>query len=168
MVPDSNPKLCALQRVLLAFSVHSPHIGYCQSLNFLAGFFLLFLDNEEEAFWMLETVVNDYYPEHMFDSTMEGATVDQTVLMQLVYEKMPGVWNKFSDKRCFWECEQTDNLPPITLVTSHWFLTLFINILPVEVCSEFEKMLPVLNGFFCLDCPSSLGLRIHVSLVEFT
>ena len=27
----------ALRRVLLAFSVHNPEVGYCQSINFLAG-----------------------------------------------------------------------------------------------------------------------------------
>lgn len=134
MDPETNTMLQALHRVLLAFSIHTPNIGYCQSLNFLAGFFLLVIkESEEAAFWMFETVVNDYYPDKMFDTTMEGSSVDQMVLMQFVYEKMPGVWNKIGNKRCFWECtEQSDRLPPITLVTNHWFLTLFINILPVE------------------------------------
>ncbi|KAI8139551.1 rab-GTPase-TBC domain-containing protein [Fennellomyces sp. T-0311] len=134
MIPESNPRLCALQRVLLAFSVHSPNIGYCQSLNFLAGFFLLSVEDEEEAFWILETTVNDIYPENMFDDSMDGSAIDQTVLMQLVYEKMPAVWNKLSNKRCFWECVQ--DLPPVTLVTNHWFLTLFLNILPIETVAR--------------------------------
>lgn len=131
MAPDSNEKIQQLRHVLLAFSVHSPSIGYCQSLNFLAGFMLLFL-NEEEAFWMLVTIVQDIFPQNMFDTTMEGANIEQTVLMMMVYEKMPGVWAKIGSKKCFWECEQSEELPSITLLTSHWFLTLFINILPVE------------------------------------
>ena len=134
MVPESNPRLCALQRVLLAFSVHSPTIGYCQSLNFLAGFFLLSVEDEEEAFWILEKTVNDIYPERMFDDSMDGSAIDQMVLMQLVYEKMPAVWNRLSNKRCFWECVQ--DLPPVTLVTNHWFMTLFLNILPVETVAR--------------------------------
>ncbi|KAL9556085.1 hypothetical protein MBANPS3_002045 [Mucor bainieri] len=129
--PQSNEKIQQLRRVLLAFSVHSPNIGYCQSLNFLAGFLLLIL-NEEEAFWMLVTIVHDIFPQNMFDTTMAGANIEQTVLMMMVYEKMPGVWAKIGNKKCFWECEQNEELPPITLMTSHWFLTLFINILPVE------------------------------------
>ncbi|KAL9550570.1 hypothetical protein PS6_005476 [Mucor atramentarius] len=131
MEPESNVKIQQLRRVLLAFSVHSPDIGYCQSLNFLAGFLLLVL-NEEETFWMLVTIVHDLFPQSMFDTTMEGAHIEQTVLMMMVYEKMPGVWAKIGSKKCFWECEQNQELPPITLLTSHWFLTLFINILPVE------------------------------------
>ncbi|OAD01593.1 hypothetical protein MUCCIDRAFT_83333 [Mucor lusitanicus CBS 277.49] len=129
--PHSNEKIQQLRRVLLAFSVYSPNIGYCQSLNFLAGFLLLVL-SEEETFWMLVTIVHDIFPINMFDTTMEGANTEQTVLMMMVYEKMPGVWAKIGNKRCFWECEQNEELPPITLMTSHWFLTLFINILPVE------------------------------------
>ncbi|KAI9243550.1 rab-GTPase-TBC domain-containing protein [Phascolomyces articulosus] len=133
MDPESNPKLRALRRILLAFSVYAPHIGYCQSLNYLAGFFLLFIeDGEEAAFWMLITTVYDYFPENMYDVTMEGAHIDQTVLMMMVYERLPGVWNKIGNGKCFWECVESEGLPSITLVTSHWFLTLFINILPVE------------------------------------
>jgi hypothetical protein len=97
------------------------------------------LDNEEAAFWMLVTTVHDYFPEKMYDSTMEGANVDQAVLMMFVYEKMPGIWNKMTAGKGFWESEQTDGLPSITLVTCHWFLTLFINILPVEVSLQYKK-----------------------------
>ena len=39
-----------LKRVLVAHALHNPSIGYCQSLNFVAGMILLFLQ-EEEAFW---------------------------------------------------------------------------------------------------------------------
>ena len=39
-----------LERVLTAFCIHAPDIGYCQGFNFLAGGALLFLD-EEDAFW---------------------------------------------------------------------------------------------------------------------
>ncbi|CEG79208.1 hypothetical protein RMATCC62417_13703 [Rhizopus microsporus] len=125
-------KIHMLRRVLLAFSMHSPEIGYCQSFNFLAGLLTLLLDSEEDAFWMMHTIVHDYFPEGMFDTKMIGANIEQTVLMMLVYEKLPGVWAKIASRKCFWECEQENNLPPITLVTNHWFMTLFINILPIE------------------------------------
>ena len=38
---ESRGGIEALRRVLLAFSVHNPEVGYCQSINFLAGFLLL-------------------------------------------------------------------------------------------------------------------------------
>jgi hypothetical protein len=129
---ENNSKLQSLRRILLAFSLHSPQIGYCQSLNYLAGFFLLFCKTEQEAFWMLVTTVHEYLPENMYDVTMEGANIDQSVLMMLVYEHIPQVWSKVS-LGCFWEDQHKKGLPPITLVTNHWFLTMFINILPIEV-----------------------------------
>lgn len=77
--PGSNPRLSALRRILLAFSLCAPHIGYCQSLNYLAGIFLLVIQDEESAFWMLVTTIQDFFPEDMYDATMEGARIDQTM-----------------------------------------------------------------------------------------
>jgi hypothetical protein len=45
-----------LQNVLMCYSIRNPQIGYCQSMNFVTGLFLLFLD-EESAFWLLATLV---------------------------------------------------------------------------------------------------------------
>eukprot|EP01039_Chlorochromonas_danica_P013685 gene13685-15873_t len=36
-----------LRRVLQAFAIHNPDIGYCQSLNFVAGMILILLEEEE-------------------------------------------------------------------------------------------------------------------------
>lgn len=45
-----------LRNVLMCYSIRNPQIGYCQSMNFIAGLFLLFLD-EESTFWLLATLV---------------------------------------------------------------------------------------------------------------
>ncbi|KAG2231138.1 hypothetical protein INT48_003346 [Thamnidium elegans] len=129
---ETDTKIPMLRRILTAFSIYNTDIGYCQSLNFLAAFLLIIINDEEQVFWLFVTTIQDYFPTDMFNKTMQGAQIEQTVLMMMVYEKLPGVWSKISNKKCFWECEQTDSLPAITLVTSHWFLTMFINILPVE------------------------------------
>ena len=58
-----TPIVRALRRVLQAFAIHNPSIGYCQSLNFLAGLLLLFLDEDEEkAFVMLNIITNEHLP----------------------------------------------------------------------------------------------------------
>jgi hypothetical protein len=121
-VADQSPLLQSLRRVLTAFAVRNPSIGYCQSLNFIAGMFLLFVQ-EEEAFWMLCTVVERIMPEGMYSVTMDGATADQEVLMQLIMERMPAVWEALS-------CG--DEVPPLSLITSHWFLTLYTDVFPIE------------------------------------
>lgn len=94
---------------------------------------LLFLD-EEEAFWTFVVLITEILPPNVYDVTMEGANIDQNVLMNLISERYPQIWNKISGGKSFWECEQDNTgMPTCSLVTSHWFLTLFINILPVEV-----------------------------------
>ncbi|OAD74962.1 hypothetical protein PHYBLDRAFT_111119, partial [Phycomyces blakesleeanus NRRL 1555(-)] len=128
---DNVPVISALRRVLLAFSIYCPSVGYCQSLNFVVGMLLLFM-KEEEAFWTLVTIVQNILPAGVYDVTMEGSNLDQNVLMMLLWERMPHLWGTMCDKS-FWESEADGvSMPTITLVTSHWFLTLFINILPTE------------------------------------
>ncbi|KAF9173419.1 hypothetical protein BGX21_006997 [Mortierella sp. AD011] len=121
----------SLRRVLLAFSLHCPTIGYCQSLNYIAGMLLLFM-NEEQSFWTLSVIIQNFLPEGMYDVTMEGSNIDQAVLMTLIMERLPTIWAKFSGGATSVELDEGPGLPTVTLVTSHWFLTLFINILPVE------------------------------------
>ncbi|ORY95752.1 rab-GTPase-TBC domain-domain-containing protein [Syncephalastrum racemosum] len=115
------PAIQALRRVLSAFSLYSPNIGYCQSLNYIAGMLLLFME-EEQAFWTFCVTVNDILPPNVYDVTMEGANIDQTILMMLLSERCPHLWNR----------AEGHGMPTTSLVTSHWFLTLFINILPTE------------------------------------
>ncbi|KAI7903218.1 rab-GTPase-TBC domain-containing protein [Cokeromyces recurvatus] len=128
------PIIQSLRRVLLAFSIYSPSIGYCQSLNYIAGMLLLFMNNEEEAFWTFVVLITDILPSSIYDVTMEGANIDQNVLMSLISERHPHLWNRISGGKTFWECEEeaTVGMPTCSLVTSHWFLTLYINILPTE------------------------------------
>jgi len=142
LATENVPMIQSLRRVLVAFSLFSPNIGYCQSLNYVAGLLLLFME-EEKAFWTLVTMIHDYLPENMYDVTMEGSNVDQAVLMMFIMEKMPHIWSKLSGG-FGWDMEKLDgNMPIITLVTSHWFLTLYIHILPIEVslffCAGFER-----------------------------
>jgi len=50
----------ALRRLLTAYARHNPSVGYCQAMNFFAGLFLLFMP-EENAFWALVGVIDDYF-----------------------------------------------------------------------------------------------------------
>lgn len=94
---------------------------------------LLLFMNEEQSFWTLSVIIQNFLPEGMYDVTMEGSNIDQAVLMTLIMERLPTTWAKFSGGATSVEMDEGPGLPTVTLVTSHWFLTLFINILPVEV-----------------------------------
>ncbi len=79
-----------MRRILRAFALSHPHIGYCQSLNFLTGMLLLFLD-EEEAYWLLVTIVTTLLPPDYYSKSMVGVYVDQYVLASLVETHLPRV-----------------------------------------------------------------------------
>ena len=121
-----TPLLSSLRRVLCAFAVHHPRIGYCQSLNFLAGLLLLFLP-EEKAFWMLHIITTSYLP-GTHDISLEGANVDLWVLMLALKEAVPSIWAKVGGE----VNATTQRLPPVSLCTTSWFMSLFIGTLPIE------------------------------------
>jgi hypothetical protein len=133
--PESEtPILQSLRRVLQAFSIYNPKIGYCQSLNFLAGLLLLFME-EEKAFWMLNIITRIYLP-GTHEVNLEGANVDLGVLMSSIQSMMPQIWAKIGG-----ELDGSTNssssstsmrLPPITLCTTAWFMSCFIGTLPIE------------------------------------
>ena len=121
-----TPLLSSLRRVLCAFAVYHPRIGYCQSLNFLAGLLLLFLP-EEKAFWLLHIITTRYLP-GTHDISLEGANVDLWVLMLALKDSLPSIWDKIGGE----VQTSTTRLPPISLCTTSWFMSLFIGTLPIE------------------------------------
>ncbi len=83
----------SLRRVLLAFSIYNPRTGYCQSLNFLAGLLLLFVETEEQCFWLLNVIARVFLP-GTHEMSLEGSKIDLGVLMAALKESMPAVWSK--------------------------------------------------------------------------
>ncbi|KAJ2971197.1 hypothetical protein NUW58_g9483 [Xylaria curta] len=142
-VPGETAMISSLRRVLYAFSVYNPRIGYCQSLNFLAGLLLLFVESEEQAFWLLNIITRIYLP-GTHDMSLEGANVDLGVLMSSIRDTMPNIWAKIGgeldgtdaarpkSRRHRQRAELTTRLPPITLCMTAWFMSCFIGTLPIE------------------------------------
>lgn len=148
------PIISSLRRVLLAFAIYNPRIGYCQSLNFIAGLLLLFVETEEQCFWLLNVITRIYLP-GTHEMSLEGSKVDLGVLMTELRDTMPGVWDKIGGDL---ESEpitrpvtsksvrkppmtklkrrgntlSTERLPPITLCMTAWFMSCFIGTLPIE------------------------------------
>ncbi|KAG2734649.1 hypothetical protein G9P44_002655 [Scheffersomyces stipitis] len=122
-----------LRRVLVAFAHYQPQIGYCQSLNFLAGLLLLFME-EERAFWMLVILTERIIPK-VHSANLEGVHTDQGVLMLCVKEYIPQLWailGKNFEGESLSEDKILTRLPPVTLVTSSWFMSVFVGNLPIE------------------------------------
>ncbi|OOF99972.1 hypothetical protein ASPCADRAFT_203859 [Aspergillus carbonarius ITEM 5010] len=142
---SSNPKhasvtvetqmIQSLRRVLYAFAVHNPQIGYTQSLNFITGMLLLFLP-EEKAFWMLHIISSVYLPS-THEISLEGANIDLWILMVLLKETSPHVYNKIAGSGLGGGSRApaltvTSRLPDITLGLTNWLMSVFIGTLPLE------------------------------------
>ncbi|SMN19518.1 similar to Saccharomyces cerevisiae YOL112W MSB4 GTPase-activating protein of the Ras superfamily that acts primarily on Sec4p [Maudiozyma saulgeensis] len=153
---NTEPEMIkSLRRVLVAFSLYNTKIGYCQSMNFLAGLLLLFLD-EEKSFWMLVLLTSKYLP-GVHNVNLEGVNIDQGVLMLCVQEYLPAIWeyvvpseksntnktnlNKLMNSRFTPNHSHNKDpkneflfkLPPVTLCTASWFMSCFVGVLPIEV-----------------------------------
>lgn len=86
----SDKGLASLRRVLQAFALHNRDIGYCQSLNFVAGMMLIFME-EEDAFFLLLTVVEQLLPADYYTKSMVGTYVDQFVLAHIIKNFLPKI-----------------------------------------------------------------------------
>jgi hypothetical protein len=111
--------ISSLRRVLTAFSVHNKEIGYCQSMNFICGLLLLFLD-EEDAFYVLSHIVETLVPMN-YTADLLGVQVDTQVVMALANEKLPKIMSHIAS----FEFPMEDSI-------TKWMLQLFVNILPIE------------------------------------
>ncbi|TMW66659.1 hypothetical protein Poli38472_013971 [Pythium oligandrum] len=110
-----------LKNVLCAYALHNPRVGYCQSMNFIAGMMVLFMD-EEEAFWLLCAMLEPrYLPAENYTQSMVGTQTDQLVFQQLVTQELPALATRL--ELCGVQ---------IALVTLHWFLCAFVCTLPTE------------------------------------
>ncbi|KAI4370641.1 hypothetical protein MLD38_018968 [Melastoma candidum] len=109
----------ALRRLLTAYARHNPSVGYCQAMNFFAGLLLLLMP-EENAFWTLLGILDDYF-EGYYSEEMIESQVDQLVFEELVRERFPKLVNHldFLGVQIAW-------------VTGPWFLSIFMNMLPWE------------------------------------
>ncbi|QPG73553.1 hypothetical protein FOA43_000865 [Brettanomyces nanus] len=123
-----------LRRVLKCFSIYKPSVGYCQSLNFIAGLILIYMD-EEKAFWMLVIISERYLP-GIHDFNLEGVNVHQGVLMLCLRQFLPNVWRMIVEKSDSPYLEGSNSflydLPMLSFCTTSWFMSIFIGVLPIE------------------------------------
>lgn len=111
-----------LKEVLFAFVGRYPDLGYTQGLNTIAGYLLLAIPSEEDAFWLLCNIVEHFFPKDYFSrlDAMEAPLADNVLLREYVKETMPHL-NEHIVKL---------NIQPEHTAPIKWFFTAFSNALP--------------------------------------
>lgn len=171
------PILRALRRVLQAFAIHNPSIGYCQSLNFLAGLLLLFLDEDEEKAFVLLNIITTTHLPGTHGVALEGANIDIAVLMSCVKDSLPAIWAKLDDQPNGGAPSGPGplRLPTVSLATTAWFMCLFVGNLPIEVvlrvwdCLFFEgskTLFRMALAIFKAGEPAILGISDPMEIFQ--
>ena len=120
----SGNMIASLRRVLIAFAVYAPSIGYCQSLNYISGMLLLHM-GEEDAFWMLVTIIFDILPPFVYTPGLRGVILESRVIRYFLQSKTPTIMKKVEEH--------------LTLesLSAHFLMTLFVNALPPSSLCRF-------------------------------
>jgi hypothetical protein len=109
----NDPFIQKMRNVLHCYAKRNPAIGYCQGLNFIISKVLQIVSNEEEAFWLLTAIIEEYLPTDYFTS-MEGVLVDQKIFRDIINLLYPELKKKFGQL-------QIDS----SLFSLQWFVCLY-------------------------------------------
>ncbi|CBY00081.1 hypothetical protein LEMA_P076700.1 [Plenodomus lingam JN3] len=136
---DEEPALIQdLREVLSCFALNNPNIGYCQSLNFIAGLLLLFLKQDKErAFIMLTIITQNHLPGA---HARNLANTEVNVLMMLIKDYLPKVWASINDTDIIntgpgshaHPISKFQRQPTVALSCTSWFMSIFVGVLPIE------------------------------------
>jgi hypothetical protein len=86
-----------LYNVLKAYAVYNPNVGYCQGMGFIAGLLLMYM-GEEDVFWLLVRLCQDYQLEPLFLPDLPGLERCTYILDGLMAAFLPSI-NKHLKKR---------------------------------------------------------------------
>ena len=138
-----------LINILSVLCIRSPHIGYCQGMNFLCGISLLhFPTQPDRAALIYLYLMEQVLPTDYFDQDLFGSHVDALVLSYLIEERMPKLSKHFKSIGL-----------GIESMTYTWFLTVFTATLPFRVCLRIFDVL-------FLEGDNKILFRVGLSLLS--
>ena len=109
----------SLRNILRAYAFFDPEIGYCQGMGYIVGIARMYME-EEAAFWVLVSLMNNYSMRGMFLSGMDEVYKSFYKGNFLLKLFEPGVWKKLAE----------NNLSP-QIYATQWFMTIYSSF-PIE------------------------------------
>lgn len=109
-----------LFNVLVAYAHHNKDVGYCQGLNYIAGLLLIVTKDEEWAFWLLKTLLDNTVRSY-HTKTMDGLKIDTAVFRALLIQRAPQVNQRL----------EVVGLP-CAVMSTKWLICMFAEVLPTE------------------------------------
>lgn len=137
-----------LRIVLYAFAQYCPSIGYTEGMCLVAGLLLMHMPTED-AFWMLDTVINRYGITHYYSNGSQQVRLDSTVVDDLMRMHAPEVYARLHQLQ----------IGPLVYMTS-WIMPMFVRILP------WPTLLRVWDSFLCYG--HVFLLRTVLAIVRLT
>ena len=108
-----------IRKILQAFALMHPEVGYCQALNFLAAI-LTSVCGDELGFWNLICIYEDYIPSAYYTNGLVDFQTDLRLMIMLIAERCPELSDKAQNLHYDW----------ISLC-SDWLLCNFVNCFPM-------------------------------------
>jgi len=146
-----NPAQSSLYRVLHAYAVHDPDLGYCQGMGFVGAVFLLYM-TEEEAFWLLVRTLSRYNMRGVFAQGMPFIKQFLYQFSRLFEAQMPKLFLHF--------CEQ--GIHPAMFATG-WFMTVFSSSVPEAM--SFEVVARIWDIFLASDGSWKIVFQVALAII---
>lgn len=132
---ENSPGCQALKNVLSTFVKYDPMLGYVQGMNFITAS-LIWHSTEEDAFWLLVMLMEDYELRSNFLPNLPGLAIHCKVIDLLTHDHMTRLYYLLESYHLQSE-----------MYASEWLFSLFSNMVPPQ------EMSFILDRFFAHGWP---------------
>ena len=119
----------SVKRILCAYAAYDADCGYVQGMNFHVAFLCVAGLSEEDAFWCLVALVSKVVPGY-FAEGMAAAKLDARVFGHVLHHHLPALALHLAELSG--RAQAGEELLITGIIASQWFLTLFVNVLPLR------------------------------------
>ncbi|KAL0487485.1 USP6NL [Acrasis kona] len=118
-----GPGQIKLFNVLKAYSVHNARLGYCQGMASITALILMYLPEEEDAFWLLASVLEDekYSLAGCFEDGFPRLFESFYIHERIIESFLPRLYKQMSKAKV-----------ETSMYATRWYMQVMLDILPFE------------------------------------